>query len=70
MNRPDLTETQRRRLQWERRQAAREIGRMYDELVDRHIDPAPFLASVRELFEEQTRLRIVDEHHYHGKGAA
>lgn len=48
--RSDLPEPVKRRLAAERRKAAREIGRMFDELVEAGVDPRFFLRGVHSLF--------------------
>ena len=48
--RSDLPEPVRRKLAAERRNAAREIGRMFDELVAAGVDPRFFLRGVHSLF--------------------
>lgn len=50
--RDDLPEPVARQIAWQRRRAAREVGRMFDELVDAHIDPSPWLAGIKRLHAE------------------
>ena len=48
--RNDLPAPVARQLEWQRRALVREIGRMYNELIDAHIDPTPWLKGIRQEF--------------------
>jgi hypothetical protein len=51
--RTDLSETERRRLVWMRREACRKLGRMFDGLVERRIPPGRFLDGVEALYQAE-----------------